>query len=83
MIYHIQGGHADHYTTDEPMIYHIQGGDADHYTTIAVTYYEITMMSSVYWTNTLSWIFIVLASWNNSVCVDMLLNLVYEYIAFY
>ena len=29
------------------------------------------MMSTLYYTNTLSWIFIVLAHWNNSLCVDM------------
>jgi len=28
------------------------------------------MMYTLYWTNTLSWIFIVLAHWNNSLMVD-------------
>jgi len=33
---------------------------------------EMMMKSTLYWTNTLSWIFIVLAHWNNSLRIDML-----------
>ena len=35
---------------------------------------EMMMRSALYWTNTLSWIFIVLAHWNNSPRVDMSVN---------
>ena len=35
-IYHTQGEHANHYTTDEPKIYHTQGEHANHYTTDAI-----------------------------------------------
>jgi len=35
---------------------------------------EMMMMSKLYKTNTLSWIFIVLAHWNNSPWVDMSLH---------
>jgi len=33
---------------------------------------EMMMRSALYQTNTLSWIFIVLAHWNNSPLIDML-----------
>ena len=35
---------------------------------------EMTMMSSLYWTNKLSWICMVLAHWNNSSRVDKSLH---------
>ena len=35
---------------------------------------EMMMMSALFYTNTLSWIFIVLAHWNNSPWVDMSLH---------
>jgi hypothetical protein len=35
---------------------------------------EMMMMSALYYTNTLRWIFIVLAHWNNSLRVDMSLH---------
>jgi hypothetical protein len=36
MIYHTQGEHANHYTTDEPTIDHTRGEHANHYTTDVV-----------------------------------------------
>jgi hypothetical protein len=39
-----------------------------------VAFDEMIMMSSLYYTNMLSWIFIVLAPWNNIRVVDMLLH---------
>ena len=35
---------------------------------------DLMMISSMYLTNILSWIFIVLAQWKNSLWVDMLLH---------
>ena len=35
---------------------------------------EMMMMSNLYFTNTLSWIFIVLVPWNNSPRIDMSLH---------
>ena len=40
-----------------------------------VTFDEMIMISTFYYTNTLSWIFIVWAHWNNSPSVDMSLHL--------
>jgi len=40
-----------------------------------VTFDEMTRMSALYKTNSLSWIFIVLSHWNNSPRVDMLLHI--------
>jgi len=37
-----------------------------------IIFNEMMMKSSLYKTNTLSWIFIVLAHWNNSLQIDML-----------
>ena len=50
----------------KPMIYLTQGRYANHYTTDAVhgqykLHQEMTMMSTLYQTNTLRWMFIVLA----------------------
>jgi hypothetical protein len=36
-----------------------------------VIFYEMMMMFALFKINTLSWIFIVLAHWNNSPCTDM------------
>jgi hypothetical protein len=36
---------------------------------------EMIIMSALYYTNTLSWILIVLAHWNNSLWVDMSIHL--------
>ena len=35
---------------------------------------EMMTRSALYWTNTLSWIFLVLVHWNNSPRVDMSVN---------
>jgi hypothetical protein len=40
-----------------------------------VTFNEMMVMSTLFLTNTLSWIFIVLAHWNNSLCVDSHMSL--------
>jgi len=39
-----------------------------------VIFNEMIMMSALFWTSTLSWIFIVLAHWDNSPRVDMSLH---------
>ena len=39
-----------------------------------VTFNEMIIISALYWTNTLNWIFIVTAHWINSQRIDMLLH---------
>ena len=41
---------------------------------ISLHFNEIMMRSTLFKTNTLSWIFILLAHWNNSPCIDMSLH---------
>jgi hypothetical protein len=45
-----------------------------YYGEIKLIFNEMMMRSTLYYTNMLSWIFIVLAHWNNSPLVDMLLS---------
>jgi hypothetical protein len=41
----------------------------------ATIFNELMMRSALYYTNTLSWISILLAHWNNCPAIDMLLQL--------